>query len=64
MGRGKLTEHAQNLQGCKKYNLRKAIVDAPSRTSWSPLRTKTSWSAKVMPSTGINVGNSHMMMNT
>ena len=39
-------------------------VDAPSRTSWSPLRTKTPWSPKVMPSTGINVGTSHVMMNT
>ena len=25
MGYGKLTEHAQNLQGCEKYNLRKAV---------------------------------------
>ena len=25
MGNGKLTEHAQNLQGCEKYNLRKAV---------------------------------------
>ena len=25
MGNGKLTEHAQNLQGCKKCNLRKAV---------------------------------------
>ena len=25
MGRGKLTEHAQNLQGCEKHNLRKAV---------------------------------------
>ena len=24
MGNGKLTEHAQNLQGCEKCNLRKA----------------------------------------
>ena len=28
------------------------------------LRTKTQWSPKVMPSTGINVGTSHGMMNT
>ena len=25
MGNGKLTEHAQNLQGCEKFNLRKAV---------------------------------------
>ena len=25
MGSGKLTEHAQSLQGCKKCNLRKAV---------------------------------------
>ena len=25
MGRGKFTEHAQNLQGCEKCNLRKAV---------------------------------------
>ena len=25
MGNGKFTEHAQNLQGCEKYNLRKAV---------------------------------------
>ena len=25
MGKGKLTEHAQNLKGCEKYNLRKAV---------------------------------------
>ena len=25
MGRGKLTEHAQNLQGCKRCDLRKAV---------------------------------------
>ena len=25
MGNGKLTEHAQNLQGCEKGNLRKAV---------------------------------------
>ena len=25
MGNGKLTEHAQNLKGCKKCNLRKAV---------------------------------------
>ena len=34
------------------------------KTSWSPLRTKTLWSPKVMPSTGISVGTSHVMMNT
>ena len=27
MGNGKLTEHAQNLQGCEKCNLRKAVVN-------------------------------------
>ena len=25
MGNGKLTEHSQNLQGCEKCNLRKAV---------------------------------------
>ena len=25
MGNGKITEHAQNLQGCEKCNLRKAV---------------------------------------
>ena len=25
MGKGKLTEHAQNLKGCEKCNLRKAV---------------------------------------
>ena len=25
MGNGKLTEHAQNIQGCEKCNLRKAV---------------------------------------
>ena len=25
MGNGNLTEHAQNLQGCEKCNLRKAV---------------------------------------
>ena len=25
MGNGKLTEHAQNLQGCEKCNLKKAV---------------------------------------
>ena len=39
-------------------------VDAPSKTFWSPLRTKTPWSPKVMPYTGINVGTSRVMMNT
>ena len=29
-----------------------------------PPRTKTPWCPKVMPSTGINVGTSHVMMNT
>ena len=31
-------------------------VAAPSKTSWSPPRTKTPWSTKVMPSIGMNVG--------
>ena len=39
-------------------------VAAPSRTSWSPPRTKTLWSPKVMPSIGINVGTLPVMMNT
>ena len=30
-------------------------VAAPSRTSWSPPRTKTLWSTKVVPYTGTNV---------
>ena len=30
-------------------------VAEPLRTSWSPPRTKTLWSTKVMPSTGTNV---------
>ena len=39
-------------------------VAAPSRTSWSPPRTKTPWAPKVMPSIGINVGTLPVMMNT
>ena len=39
-------------------------VAAPSRTSWSPPRTKTPWSPKVMPSIGISVGTPPVMMNT
>ena len=39
-------------------------VAAPSRTCWSPQRTKTLWSAKVMPSIGINVGTLPVMMST
>ena len=31
-------------------------VAAPSRTSWSPPRTKTLWSNRVMPYTGTSVG--------
>ena len=31
-------------------------VAAPSRTSWSPPRTKTPWSTKVVPYIGTNVG--------
>ena len=31
-------------------------VAEPSKTYWSPLRTKTQWSTKVVPSTGTNVG--------
>ena len=30
-------------------------VAVPSRTSWSPLRTKTLWSTKVMPYTGTSI---------
>ena len=30
-------------------------VTAPSRTSWSPLRTKSLWSTKVVPYICINV---------
>ena len=30
-------------------------VAEPSKTSWSPPRTKTLWSTKVVPSTGTNV---------
>ena len=32
-------------------------VAEPSRTSWSPPRTKTLWSTKVVPCTGTNVVN-------
>ena len=39
-------------------------VAVPSRTSWSPPRTKTLWSTKVMPSIGINVGTLAMMIST
>ena len=39
-------------------------VVAPSKTSWSTLRTNTPWSPKVMLSIGISVGTSHVMMNT
>ena len=31
-------------------------VAEPSKTSWSPPRTKTPWSTKVGPYTGTNVG--------
>ena len=31
-------------------------VAEPSKTFWSPPRTKTQWSTKVVPSIGINVG--------
>ena len=31
-------------------------VAEPSKTSWSPPRTKTQWSTKVVPSIGTNVG--------
>ena len=31
-------------------------VAEPSKTYWSPPRTKTLWSTKVVPSTGTNVG--------
>ena len=31
-------------------------VAEPSKTYWSPPRTKTLWSTKVMPSTSTNVG--------
>ena len=30
-------------------------VAKPSKTFWSPLRTRTLWSTKVVPSTGTNV---------
>ena len=39
-------------------------VVAPSRTFWSPPRTKTQWSTKVMPSIGINVVTLAVMMST
>ena len=38
-------------------------VAAPSKTSWSPQRTKTLWSTKVMPSIGINEGTLPVMMS-
>ena len=30
MGKGKLTEHAQNLQGCEKCNLRSVLAKGPN----------------------------------
>ena len=39
-------------------------VAPPSKTSWSPPRTKTLWSSKVMPSIGINVVTLVVMMGT
>ena len=39
-------------------------VAAPSKTSWSPPRTKTLWSTKLMPFIGINVGTLAVMMST
>ena len=51
---------------CGRYGIQKytSKVAAPSRTSWSPPRTKTLWSAKVMPAIGINVGTLAVMMST
>ena len=39
-------------------------VAAPSKAYWSPPRTKTLWSTKVVPSIGTNMMNLHLMMNT
>ena len=39
-------------------------VAEPSRAYWSPPRTKTLWSTKVVPSTGTNVVTKPVMMNT
>ena len=39
-------------------------VVVPSGTSWSPPRTKTLWSTKVMPSIGINVVTLAVMIST
>ena len=39
-------------------------VVAPSRTYWSPPRTKAPWSAKVGPYIGSNVVTLPVMMNT
>ena len=39
-------------------------VAKPSRTSWSPPRTKTLWSTKVVPYIGTNVATWVVMMNT
>ena len=38
-------------------------VTAPSKTYWSPPRTRTPWPTKVRPSIGSNVGTLHVMMN-
>ena len=34
MGNGKLTEHAQNLQGCEKCDLRKAVGNLEMPYGW------------------------------
>ena len=39
-------------------------VATPSRTSWSPPRTKTLWSTKVVPYIGTNVVTWVVMRNT
>ena len=39
-------------------------VAMPSRTSWSPPRTKALWSTKVVPYIGTNVVTWVVMMNT
>ena len=41
---------------CGRYGIQTTSkVAAPSQTSWSPPRTKTLWSTKVVPYTGTNV---------
>ena len=50
---------------CGRYGIQTHFKGGSTiKTSWSPPRTKTLWSPKVMPSIGINVGTLPAMMNT